>query len=337
MSLDLVRPGALWLGLLLLLLFGWDLARSFLDQRRLARVADARQLARLAVGRALPRRAPQLWLGAALGLLLLGLARPRYGEEEIDTRQGGLDLCVALDLSNSMYAQDIAPSRLERAKSELDEALRVLPLGRVCAVVFAGTADVYPLTSDRDAIRFFLRDLSPADMPVGGTALAAALDGASKALSVSEGTLGQTPSPRAVLLITDGEDTVGGDLEGALARAKEANVRIFALGVGGQNPEPIPEVQEGKVVGYKQNGEARSALDAEALRRLATATGGQYAELEEGVAALRGPLRELQSGFIEEQRKASRAERFAWLFLPAALLLALDAWRSRRARQGGVS
>jgi Ca-activated chloride channel family protein len=328
--IDFLYLDRLWWLLLPAAFLGMELLRLRRDAARLARVADAAQLARLAPGR-IPGALRALLLALGAALVILALSRPRYGEEPVDVLRGGIDLCVALDLSKSMYAQDIAPTRLERAKSELGEALSSLPVGRVCAVAFAGTADVYPLTSDRDAIRFFLRDLSPADMPTGGTALSVALLGAVKALSVDPGQEGKPRAPRALLLITDGEDTAGGDLEGAIRAAKDAGVQIFALGVGGDSPEPIPQVEDGKVVGYLDNGAARSSLKEDALRRLVEATGGRYARLSEGVSSLRAPLLDLQQGYIEAQVKSARAERFAWLLAPAALVLLLELWLSRRA------
>jgi Ca-activated chloride channel homolog len=333
-GLDFVH-GEYWGLLLLPLLYvAARLLARRLDLSRQARAAELAQLRRL-----LPIDLSKklFWsigiLAVALVLVFGALMRPRYGQEPIDVVSGGVDLCIAFDLSKSMYAQDVTPSRLVRARSEVDDILARLRSGRVCAVAFAGTADVYPLTLDRDAVRFYLRDLVPEDMPTGGTALADAIMASTRALVADDESLlarGVARPPKAILLITDGEDTTGGDVLQAAQAAQEKGITIFSMGVGSKSAEPIPEMKEGKMVGYQQNGEARTALDETTLRRVAEATNGRYVTLTEGFNTIDAALRSMGEGFLNEQVKQSRAERYAWLLIPAALLLLLEIWVSRR-------
>lgn len=335
---NLARPEYLSLLLVPAFYLALTLGVGYLRRRRLAAVSEWAQFIRL-----LPEgyRRRSLWSGLffalALVLIVLGLARPRYGREAIAEVSGGVDLCIAFDLSRSMYAQDVPPNRLVRARSEVDELLEKFRGGRICTVVFAGTADVYPLTSDRDAVRFFLRDLVPEDMPVGGTSLSRALLAGVRALTADDENFKAKElvrPPKAILLVTDGEETAGGDMEEALQAAREAGVKVFTLGVGGKTPEPIPEIRDGKMVGYYKDGEARTSLDEEMLRRLAEETGGRYVPLEQGLGPVRTDLYAMGEGFWEEQERQALAERYGWLFVPAALLLLAEIFISRRRRIG---
>jgi Ca-activated chloride channel family protein len=335
-ELDFVYWSYRWILLLPLVYFGLRVLSRRLDLRRQAKAAELPQLLRL-----MPKDTPtKIWW--SMGLLSLSLLfvlgatlRPRYGQEPIDVVSGGVDLCIAFDLSKSMYAQDISPSRLIRARSEVDDILSRLHSGRVCAVAFAGTADVYPLTLDRDAVRFYLRDLTPEDMPTGGTALAAAIQAAQRALIADDAKYqesGLLRPPKAILLVTDGEDTTGGDVIKAAKDAHEKGITIFAMGIGSKSAEPIPEMKDGKMVGYQQNGEARSALDESTLRQVTELSSGRYVTLTEGFSVIDSTLRSMGEGFLEDQSKQARAERYAWLLIPAALLLLLEIWVSRQKR-----
>ena len=333
-ELDFVNDQYWWLSLLPLLYVAARLLARRADLQRQSRAAELAQLRRLMPADLSAKLAWSLGILAAALLLLFGaVLRPRYGQEPLDVVSGGVDLCIAFDLSKSMYAQDIAPSRLIRARSEVDDILSRLRSGRICAVTFAGTTDVYPLTLDREAVRLYLRDLVPEDMPTGGTALADAIVAATRALVADDQSLqerGLARPPKAILLLTDGEDTTGGDVLKAAQAAHEKGITIFSMGVGSKYAEPIPEMKEGKMVGYQQNGEARTALDEATLRRVAEATNGRYVTLTEGFSSIDSALRSMGAGFVEEQAKQSRAERYAWLLIPAALLLLLEIWVSRR-------
>jgi Ca-activated chloride channel family protein len=328
-ELDFAQASWLWLlSVSLLLLVAFHVWR----QRRLTRLSSigSPELLQMLVPN--PRK---LWFfsipfSLALAALVVGLARPKYGEESSEEQQGGVDLCVAFDLSKSMYAQDIAPTRLARARSEVDDLLERVRASRVCIVAFAGSADVYPLTSDREAVRFYLRDLSPEDMPIGGTAIAAALRAAKRALLPEEKPADGVVLPKSVLLITDGEETAGGNPLEAASELAALGVRVFALGIGGKNPEPIPSYQEGQMVGYQRDGEARSALDETTLRQITERTQGRYASLEEGTSGILAELRQDGQQYLESRKRSTRAERFALCFTAAFFFLCLEIFLATR-------
>src|SRR6185436_18664979 len=139
-----------------------------------------------------------------------------------------------------MLARDIYPSRLERAKRELERLMDRLAGDRVGLVAFAGETLTYPPTTDYAAVKLFWRDLSPADMPVGGTAIGRALKASVEQLSRLRRKEGETRS-QVILLLTDGEDNDSEPLEVA-EEAARLGIKIFAVGVGSRSGELVPEV-----------------------------------------------------------------------------------------------
>ena len=167
-------------------------------------------------------------VAGALGAAAVALAGPRVGTATRESRQESLDLLIALDVSDSMRAQDVAPSRLERAKLEVERVVAERRGDRVGLVVFAGEAFLQcPLTTDRGALRLFLDAAGPGQVSVQGTDFARALAVADRAFDAT----GEGDRPRALLVVSDGEDHEGG--LGAEADAlRDDGVTILALGVG---------------------------------------------------------------------------------------------------------
>jgi len=253
--------------------------------RRLSRAIPDRLQAALAPGvsRVLP-----ILRGSAGSLALLSfavaLAQPQCGERAEVAKRRGLDVVVALDASKSMYARDVSPSRLERARLELGSLLDLLKGDRVAIVAFAGDAFVQcPLTSDYAAAKMFLRAVDPEAMPQGGTNIGAALLLARQVLDNAD----RGAKDRVVVLLSDGEDLEGQIAEGIEA-LKEVGARVLAVGIGSEQGEPIPILnKDGAVVGYRKDEEGRTVitrLDRAGLTRIAQATGGEYFSQPRGVA-----------------------------------------------------
>ena len=148
----------------------------------------------------------------------LALAQPQYGKGTRLIPATNLDVVLVLDYSKSMYARDIAPSRIERAKSEVGRLIRKLPGARFGAVAFAGEPMSFPLTSDGSAIAQFFRQLSPQDMAVGGTAIARALEAGRELLERDKLS---AKHKKIMVLVTDGEDLEGDPISVAEAAANE--------------------------------------------------------------------------------------------------------------------
>ncbi len=221
---------------------------------------------------------------AALVFFALALAQPQCGEKAEVAKRRGIDVVVALDASKSMYARDVTPSRLERAKLELTSLLDSLKGDRVGLVVFAGDAFIQcPLTSDYAAAKLFLRAVDPETMPQGGTNIGAALLLSRQVLENAD----RGAKDRVVVLLSDGED-VTGDVSEGIDALKEFGARVLAIGIGSDSGEPIPILNKsGDVVGYKKTEDGVtviSRLDRAGLTRIASATGGEFFYQPRGVA-----------------------------------------------------
>ena len=221
-----------------------------------------------------------------VGLLLFAfaLSQPQCGSHAELTKRRGIDVVVALDASKSMLARDVAPSRIERAKLELTSLLDELKGDRVAIVAFAGDGFIQcPLTSDYAAAKLFLRAIDPDSMPQGGTNIGAALKLSKQVLEGAD----RGAKDKVIVLISDGED-MGGEIAEGLEGLKESGVRIFAVGIGNEQGEPIPLLNKaGEVVGYRKDETGQTVmtrLDKAGLMRLAEATQGEFFHQPKSVA-----------------------------------------------------
>jgi Ca-activated chloride channel family protein len=328
------EPEVLWLlwalpMVWLVLLFARGVAR-----RRLQRLTGAELLTELAgsvrPGRRVVRAGVRL---TVLSLLVLAAARPQWGASEVKVEQEGVDLIVALDISRSMLAEDVKPDRLTRAKAEIGDFIAALAGDRVGLVFFAGAAfPQCPLTVDYAAARLFLAQADPSMIPSQGTNIAAALGTALELFEAEEGAF------RAVILVTDGED-FGGGLDEVLAKLRDKQVRVFAIGIGNSGGAPIPDVDDsGMRTGFvrdKQGNVVMSRLEEGPLIALAQQTDGAYLRAGSGgvdISRLRAELSALQARGYESRSVVSYQERYAWPLVAALLLLLCEGLLGDRRR-----
>jgi Ca-activated chloride channel homolog len=264
-----------------------------------------------------------LLLGS-LSFLVVSLLQPRWGFQWEDIKRQGIDIMVAIDVSQSMLAEDIKPSRLERAKRKVYDLCRMLEGDRIGLIAFAGTSFVQcPLTLDYGAFKLFLDYLEPDLIPVPGTSISQAIRAAINSFSRRERT------SKALIIITDGEDLEGNALEAA-QEAKKEGIRIFAIGVGQDGGAPIP-MKDGSG-GFKKDGGGEmvlSRLDEAALQKIALETGGSYVRSVTGDLDLNKIYQEDIRGKIEKKellstRKKRWEERFQWFLFAAILLLGIE-------------
>ena len=319
---------AQWLWLMLLI----PAAAAFFLFMRRRRDADLARFVRPALwSRMLPGRDPgaEWW---KLGLLLTGLfflclmaARPQLGSRILAVKRQGVDVMVALDVSESMMAEDLKPNRITRARQEIQTLIDRLRGDRVGLVAFSGEAFTQcPLTLDYSAARMFLRYLTTDLIPVPGTAIAQAIEVAVDAFDQTEKKF------KALVLITDGEDHEG-RLEEAARKAKDAGVRIYAVGIGTAKGEPIPvRDARGNLVDYKRDSRGEvvmTSCDAAALQEICTLTGGRYFDGNTGQLALDRLYEEI-SGMEQKEMKGGIVtqyeDRYGYFAGAALLLLALE-------------
>ncbi|MGA6926845.1 MAG: VWA domain-containing protein [Desulfosarcina sp.] len=262
-------------------------------------------------------------LAGATFFVLVALAGPRYGYRWQEIRQRGVDIIIALDCSRSMLVADIQPSRLERAKREVFDLLSMLQGDRVGLVAFAGTAFLQcPLTVDYSAFNLFLEVLSPDYLPVGGTDISHALNAA------REGFDPDSASDKAVILITDGENTGSGDPIEAAESLKEKSIKLFCVGVGGTDGVPIPEAASG----FKKDTAGQivlSRLDESTLKRMAVVTGGTYVRSVAGDMDLEAIYtqeirRTMEADALTAGRKQVWQDRFQWPLVLALICMAAE-------------
>ena len=238
-------------------------------RRRIARLGDPELVATL-----MPEASTgKGWLKITLLALawfffVLGLSRPQLGARLKEHQSQGVEVVIALDVSNSMLAEDYSPNRLERAKLAISRLVDRLQGDRIGLVIFAGEAFVQlPITADYVSAKVFLKTVDPESVPIQGTALAEALMASARSFST------QSERSRAIILITDGEDHEGDVLEAAKAIA-EQGIRIYCIGVGSPQGKPIPK--NGSLLKDKQGNIVVSRLDEDILQEIAGAGNGKY-------------------------------------------------------------
>lgn len=251
---------------LMAFVFEWMLLRG---SRMLARFGTRQAIVRLAPERSLPRLRWKFWLlQLAYVLMVFALSRPQMGSKLREVEREGVEIMVAVDVSNSMLASDFSPNRLERTKYAVSRVIEGLSEERIGVIIFAGDAYVQlPITSDYLTARNFVERISSSQISRQGTAIGAAIDLAASAFSSQSG------SSRVVILVTDGENHED-DPVAAAERAAEKGIKIYTIGIG--TPEGAP-ISIGDDFIRDENDEiVVSKLDETTLQRIAALTGGAY-------------------------------------------------------------
>jgi len=318
-------PQLLWLLVLVpaaAAFFIWALRRR---REALRRFAEARLLPALTPDLDERRqRWRALLLIAALALLLLALAGPKWGFHWEEVHREGVDIVVALDTSRSMLAEDVKPNRLARAKLAIEDLVKRLRGDRIGLVAFAGSAFVQcPLTLDYEAFAESLHAVNVGIIPKGGTALTEAIR---TGLEAFEGRQGRH---EALILITDGEDHEG-HVDDAAKEAADRGVKIYTVGIGTAEGDLIPLTVDGQQNFLKdRRGQVvKSRLDEETLQKIATTTGGAFVHATSGDFGLDTVYDDF-IGKMEKRELTSTMERryeerFQLPLLLALVLIALE-------------
>ncbi len=273
---------------------------------------------------------------AGLLLILVAAARPKWGEREETVYQQARDLVIAVDVSRSMLANDVHPTRLRRAKIDLIDLIKELHGDRAALIGFrAKAALVCPLTTDYGFLRQALDGLSPASAPRGETDIGSAISKALDAFDEEES------SHKAIILISDGEDLTGKAIEIA-ETAGEKQIPIYTVGLGSREGSRIPD-KDGRTR-YLQHKDADilTKLDHDTLYEIAKASGGSYIPVETASMTsttlgtiYRDHLRKINARELAETRQKRAIERYQWFLFPGLCLLLGTCYLSRGRLGGG--
>ena len=265
----------------------------------------------------------RLWF-FALALLIIALARPRWGSQVEYIERQGVEIMVVLDVSESMLAEDLRPNRLARAKLEITELMDRLGGNEIGLVLFSGAAFVqFPLTSDFATARLFLEAATPGIISRPGTAMAEAIDIAMTGFNP------ERSSQKVMIILTDGENHEGDTLE-ASREAASQDVIVYTIGFGSPNGEPIPIYDHlGNLNGYKQDRQGQTVLtklDETTLQEVALITNGRYfratADGRE-VGFLIDAINDLETSELEGRFETRGIERFQWFVALAIMALVI--------------
>ncbi len=316
------EPLYLYLLLLVPALAAVHYATDYHRRKRLRRYGDVALLKELMPDVSAVRREAKAWLMlAAWALLVFTLARPQFGTK-VDTRKRqGIEAIIAMDISNSMLAEDVTPNRLEKSKMLVSSIVDQMTDDKIGLIVYAGEAYTQlPITSDYVSAKMFLETIQPSLISTQGTDIKQALDLAMKSFTPDD------KASKAVFVITDGEDNEGGAVDMARAAA-EKGIKVYVLGIGSPQGAPIPMPGSTQYITDNGGNVVVSKLNEQMCREIAAAGKGAYIYVDNSSSA-----KEKLSGYVDKLAKTEMEstvyseydEQFQAVALLALLLLVLD-------------
>ena len=315
------NPIYLWLLLIIPILIIIKIMMWYVQRKNLSRIGNPTLLKELMpdVSRFRPW-VKFLLLITALSSLILTLARPQFGSKISHEKRNGIEAIIALDISNSMLAQDVQPSRLDKSKLMIENLINGFINDKIGLVVFAGEAYVQlPITSDYVSAKMFLSDITPNLISAQGTDIARAIRVSLSSFTQQKGV------GKAIILITDGEDNEGGALE-AVKEAKEKGVNVFILGVGDSKGAPIP-LGNGEYLKDNHGQTVMTALNENMCKEIAQAGSGTYIHIDNTSLAqeqLNNELSKLQKGDSDAVVYSEYNEQFQIVALFSFILLLIE-------------
>jgi len=312
----------------LLILFWWALQ---MRKRGLSRFGNPLLLEMLMPSVSRYKRMTKFFVAfSALAILILGAANPQIGTKMEEVKREGVDIIIALDVSNSMKAEDIKPNRLESAKQEISHMIDKFQNDRLGLIVFAGDSYLQlPLTTDYSAARLILSTVDVDVVPIPGTAIGSAIKLAMKSFATGE------KKHKVIIIISDGENHE----DDAIAAAKDANtegVIIHTIGMGSPDGVPIPIYEGNTQTGYKKDESGNTVLtklDEQGMRQIAEAGGGIYIRATNQQDEMDAVFKEIQA--MEKKEFGAKVfteyeDRFQYFLAAAILLLIFEFFISER-------
>lgn len=265
-----------------------------------------------------------------LALIIMGIVNPQIGTKLQEVKRKGADVIIALDVSNSMKAEDLTPNRLERAKQSISRLIDKMEGDRIGIVVFAGEAYVQlPITTDYSAAKLFLETIDTDVVPTQGTAIGAAI-------RLSMESFGQDVGKnKAIVIITDGENHED-DAINAAREAVEKGISINTIGMGSPNGSPIPTYKNKSQVGFKKDKEGNTIitkLNEQMLQEIAMAGNGAYVHASNsatGLDVILDEINKLEKKNFESKMYSDYDDKFYYFLIPALILLVLELFIDER-------
>ncbi|MDA3930121.1 MAG: VWA domain-containing protein [Prolixibacteraceae bacterium] len=260
----------------------------------------------------------------ALTFLIIGIARPQFGAKLQKIKRQGVEIIIALDVSNSMMAEDIQPNRLERAKRAISRLTERLNNDKIGLIVFAGDAYTQvPITTDYTSAKLFLSSINTSIVPKQGTAIGSAINLGMKSFTP------ETESSKAIVIITDGENHEDDAVEMATI-AQEEDIIVHTIGMGLPQGGPIPIINANGQKDFRKdkNGEVVvTKLDEKMLQEIAVAGGGKYVRAnntEVGINAIFDEINKMQKTELESRVYSDYNDQFYYFIVVALALLLLE-------------
>jgi len=257
----------------------------------------------------------------ALALLIVAAARPQYGQKSEKIHRQGIEAMIALDISNSMLAEDVAPNRLDRAKQVLSKLIDQMVDDKIGLVVFAGESYVQlPITCDYVSAKMFLNTITPDLIKTQGTAIGSAIQ------TCIHGFGQPSEAGRCIILITDGENHED-DAEAAATQAKEAGIQIFVVGIGKSDGAPIPVPGTSDYKKDREGNVVVSRLNEDMCKAVAQAGKGMYVHCDNSntaTKALQKEMHKLATSEIETEVFSDYNEQYQTFALLALLILVVE-------------
>jgi Ca-activated chloride channel family protein len=318
------NPGFLYLLLLLPVILALFAFNSWRRGRSLKKLGDP-----VLINKLLPE-----WSGSrsvikfllslfAFSAIVIMLARPQFGSKIEEVKKQGVEVIIALDVSNSMLAEDIQPNRLTRAKQAIERLIDNLQNDRIGLIVFAGDAYTQiPITSDYVSAKMFLSTIGPEMVPKQGTNIGAAINLGIRSFSPGEG------KSKAMVIITDGENHEDDPVADAEEAAK-AGIVIHTIGIGSPDGVPIPVYSGGKM-DYLKDSEGKiviTKLDEDILKKIAVITGGNYVRANNssiGLEEIYSGIKKMKKDELESKMYTEYNDQFQIFATVALFLLLLD-------------
>ncbi len=317
------HPQYLYLLLCLVLFTCLHYYSLYRQERKIRRFGDPDLVKQLLIDVSRIRPEMKFWLAQlALASFIVALARPQYGTRVDTSERQGIECIIALDVSNSMLAEDVKPSRLDKAKMLISTMVDEMKDDKVGLIVFAGQAFTQlPITSDYVSAKMFLETISPSMISVQGTDVAEAIRLGMKSFTQQEAV------GRALFVITDGEDNEGMAVEAA-KEAAEAGIRVYMLGVGNPNGAPIPIPGSNRYIIDDEGNTVVSKLNEEMCREIADAGKGAYIYVDNSSSAqdkLRSLVDKVAKAKMDTHIYSEYDEQYQGFVILGLILLLIDA------------